>query len=95
MQQLSYDGSFQLVRKNKAFDSHDTCLSDGTKYFVEQAAYKHHLESNKDTAYLQSTRVGTTFFTGTKCVQYLCLIGIRMQQSLGGKRYLGACRGGG
>jgi hypothetical protein len=56
-QQLSYDGSFQLVCKNKAFDAHDICLSDGAKYWVEQAPYRRHLENNKDTAYLQSTRV--------------------------------------
>ncbi|KAF8600744.1 hypothetical protein BDV93DRAFT_400433, partial [Ceratobasidium sp. AG-I] len=40
---ISYDGSFQLVRKSKSADKHDMCLSDGTKYFVEQAAYRKHL----------------------------------------------------
>ncbi|QRV87045.1 hypothetical protein RhiJN_15063 [Ceratobasidium sp. AG-Ba] len=55
-QQISYDGSFQLVRKNKASDEHDLCLSDGTKYWVNQSKYKAHLEANWDTAYQQSTR---------------------------------------
>ncbi|QRV99167.1 hypothetical protein RhiJN_27186 [Ceratobasidium sp. AG-Ba] len=55
-QQISYDGSFQLVRKNKASDEHDLCLSDGTKYWVNQKRYKAHLEANRDTAYQQSTR---------------------------------------
>ncbi|QRV96937.1 hypothetical protein RhiJN_24956 [Ceratobasidium sp. AG-Ba] len=59
-QQISYDGSFQLVRKNKASDEHDLCLSDGTKYWVKQDAYQQHLIANKDTAYNQSTR-------GTDC----------------------------
>ncbi|KAG8706551.1 hypothetical protein FRC08_000988 [Ceratobasidium sp. 394] len=55
-QKISYDGSFQLVRKNKAYDSHDLCLSDGAKYWVEQSQYKAHLEANNDTAYQQSTQ---------------------------------------
>ncbi|KAG8705264.1 hypothetical protein FRC11_009183, partial [Ceratobasidium sp. 423] len=53
---LSYDGSFQLIRKNKAFDQFDTCLSDGLLYWVQQAYYRDHLVANKDTAYDQSTR---------------------------------------
>jgi ABC-type molybdate transport system substrate-binding protein len=57
-QQISYDGSFQLVRKNKASDEHDVCLSDGAKYWVNQSDYKAHLKANEDTAYAQSTRVG-------------------------------------
>jgi hypothetical protein len=71
-QQLSYDGSFQLVHKNKAFDNHDICLSDGLKYWVEQAAYKHHLEQNKDTAYLQSTRVGKPVIEMSACTHNFC-----------------------
>jgi hypothetical protein len=61
-QQLSYDGSFQLVRKNKTFDEHDICLSDGAKYWVGQADYKHHLKENEDTAYAQSTRVSVLYY---------------------------------
>ncbi|KAG8781152.1 hypothetical protein FRC12_022181 [Ceratobasidium sp. 428] len=57
-QMLSYDGSFQLTRKNKAHDEHNLCMSDGTKYWVKQDHYKAHLEANKDTAYKQSTRGG-------------------------------------
>ncbi|KAF8594282.1 hypothetical protein BDV93DRAFT_459311, partial [Ceratobasidium sp. AG-I] len=40
---LSYDGSFQLVRKNKSSDEYEICLSDGAKYFVHQASYQTHL----------------------------------------------------
>lgn len=57
-QQLSYDGSFQLVRKNKAFDQYDTCLSDGMKYWVDCQGYKDYLTARQDDAYKQSTRVG-------------------------------------
>ncbi|KAG8699801.1 hypothetical protein FRC09_006368 [Ceratobasidium sp. 395] len=55
-QQITYNGTFQLTRKNKAHNEYDICLSDGTKYWVQQEEYKTHLEANKDTAYEQSTR---------------------------------------
>ncbi|QRV91950.1 hypothetical protein RhiJN_19968 [Ceratobasidium sp. AG-Ba] len=57
-QQISYDGSFQLVRKNKAYDKHDVCLSDGAMYWVPMQEYKDHLAAKKDDAYEQSTRGG-------------------------------------
>ncbi|KDN33781.1 hypothetical protein RSAG8_13130, partial [Rhizoctonia solani AG-8 WAC10335] len=53
---ISYDGSFQLTRKNKAFDQYDTCTSDGLLYWVQQESYAAHLLANKDTAYNQSTK---------------------------------------
>ncbi|KDN34347.1 hypothetical protein RSAG8_12552, partial [Rhizoctonia solani AG-8 WAC10335] len=55
-QLLSYDGSFQLVRKNKAIDQFDTSLTDCLMYFVEQQQYQAHLITNKDTAYSQGTK---------------------------------------
>ncbi|KAF8594277.1 hypothetical protein BDV93DRAFT_459308 [Ceratobasidium sp. AG-I] len=54
---ISYDGSFHLVRKNKSSDEHDICLSDGTKYFVEQSAYRKHLEANSNGSNPQSSQV--------------------------------------
>ncbi|EUC56773.1 hypothetical protein RSOL_196120 [Rhizoctonia solani AG-3 Rhs1AP] len=50
-QLLSYDGSFQLVHKNKAYDEQDVCLTDRLLYFVSQVHYTAHLIANKDTAY--------------------------------------------
>ncbi|KAG8789237.1 hypothetical protein FRC12_013730 [Ceratobasidium sp. 428] len=55
-QHISYDGSFQLTRKNKSYDEHDLCLSDGTMYWINQTSYKAYLESIDDSAYKQSTR---------------------------------------
>lgn len=43
---LSYDGTFQLVKKNKSSDEHDLCLSDGGKFWVDQATYQEHLKAN-------------------------------------------------
>ncbi|KAF8593702.1 hypothetical protein BDV93DRAFT_460460, partial [Ceratobasidium sp. AG-I] len=54
--QLSYDGNFHLVRKNKSYDEHDTCISDGSKYFVHQEEYKTYLDLMKDSAYAQNTK---------------------------------------
>ncbi|KDN34713.1 hypothetical protein RSAG8_12214, partial [Rhizoctonia solani AG-8 WAC10335] len=54
-QLLSYDGSFQLVRKNKASDNFDICLTDGLMYWVDQVPYSEHLEANKETEYAQTT----------------------------------------
>ncbi|KAG8687642.1 hypothetical protein FRC11_006866 [Ceratobasidium sp. 423] len=57
VQLLSYDGSFQLVRKNKSIDQYDTCLMERLMYLVGQEQYRAHLLANKDTAYEQSTRI--------------------------------------
>ncbi|KAF8598255.1 hypothetical protein BDV93DRAFT_534391 [Ceratobasidium sp. AG-I] len=43
VQHISYDGNFQLVRKNKAFDDWDICLSEGKKYFGDRDAFQAHL----------------------------------------------------
>ncbi|KAF8595268.1 hypothetical protein BDV93DRAFT_564544 [Ceratobasidium sp. AG-I] len=56
MYQLSYDGNFHLVRKNKSFDEHDTCASNGMQYFVDQARYKDYLKQIKDSAYAQNSK---------------------------------------
>lgn len=48
---LSYDGSFQLVRKNKAYDKWDTCLSEGRKYFVDRTDFSQHLALADATDY--------------------------------------------
>ncbi|KAF8593513.1 hypothetical protein BDV93DRAFT_461014 [Ceratobasidium sp. AG-I] len=56
MYQLSYDGNFHLVRKNKSFDEHDTCVSDGMQYFVDQDRYKDHLTRIQDSAYANNTK---------------------------------------
>ncbi|KAG8763025.1 hypothetical protein FRC11_006400 [Ceratobasidium sp. 423] len=66
-QQLSYDGSFQLVRKNKAHDQFDICLTDGLMYWVKQDDYKAHLMANKDTAYNQHTHRGAEADGGDRC----------------------------
>ncbi|EUC61585.1 hypothetical protein RSOL_400650 [Rhizoctonia solani AG-3 Rhs1AP] len=55
-QQLSYDGSFQLVRKNKAADEFDICLTDGLSYWVDRIPYLNHLEANEETDYQQTTK---------------------------------------
>ncbi|KDN33183.1 hypothetical protein RSAG8_13727, partial [Rhizoctonia solani AG-8 WAC10335] len=55
-QLLSYDGSFQLVCKNKAINQFDTSLTNCLMYFVEQQQYQAHLITNKDTAYSQGTK---------------------------------------
>jgi hypothetical protein len=60
---ISYDGSFQLVRKNKSSDRWEICLSDGTKYFVEQRQYREHLERSAHTGIVQSAKVSTLSFT--------------------------------
>ncbi|KAF8593035.1 hypothetical protein BDV93DRAFT_422934, partial [Ceratobasidium sp. AG-I] len=44
VQHMSYDGSFQMVRKNKAFDQWDICLSEGRKYFAPIEQFQAHLE---------------------------------------------------
>ncbi|KDN34990.1 hypothetical protein RSAG8_11964, partial [Rhizoctonia solani AG-8 WAC10335] len=54
-QQLSYDGSFQLVRKNKAFDSFDLCLTYGLQYMVSQSHYRAHLEATQDIPSTEDT----------------------------------------
>ncbi|KDN34217.1 hypothetical protein RSAG8_12691, partial [Rhizoctonia solani AG-8 WAC10335] len=51
---LSYDGSFQLVRKNKVIDHFDTSLTDRLMYIVAQDQYRTNLIANKDTAYEQA-----------------------------------------
>lgn len=53
---LSYDGSFQLVRRQRAHDAFDICLTDGLMYFVHQASYEQYLDRVKDEAF-QNSRV--------------------------------------
>ncbi|KDN41897.1 hypothetical protein RSAG8_07114, partial [Rhizoctonia solani AG-8 WAC10335] len=55
-QELSYDGSFQLIRKNKNHDAHDQSLTELLLYWVSQSDYARHLEDNRDTPYQQSTK---------------------------------------
>ncbi|KAG8747683.1 hypothetical protein FRC12_014020 [Ceratobasidium sp. 428] len=43
-QHISFDGSFHLYRKKKAFDSWDICLSDGRKYFVQSKPFNAFLQ---------------------------------------------------
>lgn len=45
MQHVSYDGNFQLVRKNKAYDSWDICLTEGRMYFGDRDRFTAHLVS--------------------------------------------------
>jgi hypothetical protein len=35
----SFDGSFQLFRKDKSYDRWDICLTDGRKYFVDSKEF--------------------------------------------------------
>lgn len=46
---MTYDGSFQMNRKNKAFDKWDMCLSEGRKYIVFRKEFESHLaHADKD-----------------------------------------------
>ncbi|QRV89654.1 hypothetical protein RhiJN_17672 [Ceratobasidium sp. AG-Ba] len=53
---ISYDGSFQLYRKNKVYDKWDICLTDGRKYFVEGEPYKRFLQSTSNARVTATTR---------------------------------------
>ncbi|QRV99059.1 hypothetical protein RhiJN_27078 [Ceratobasidium sp. AG-Ba] len=53
---IAYDGSFQLYRKNKAYNDWDLCLSDGRKYFVEENAYQRFLSSSRGKDYAMNAR---------------------------------------
>jgi hypothetical protein len=56
-QQISYDGSFQLTRKNKVVDKHDTCLTDSSLYWVSQQHYRTHLSINDSAEYEKKASV--------------------------------------
>ncbi|KAG8720863.1 hypothetical protein FRC08_017744 [Ceratobasidium sp. 394] len=53
---LSYDGSFQLVRRQRAQDEHDICLTDDQMFFVGTEAYEGYLSQVKDNAF-KNTKV--------------------------------------
>ncbi|KAG8725949.1 hypothetical protein FRC10_007607, partial [Ceratobasidium sp. 414] len=55
-QHVSFDGSFQLCRKNKVYDAWDTCLSNGRMYFVESSGYEKFLGRVKALGQKLSTR---------------------------------------
>jgi hypothetical protein len=76
-QQISYDGSFQLTRKNKAVDKHDTCLTDSFLYWVSQRQYRTHLSTNDSVNYEQKATVSFKLPGG-----FCFLIGIAGYQSL-------------
>ncbi|QRW00966.1 hypothetical protein RhiJN_28984 [Ceratobasidium sp. AG-Ba] len=48
---ISYDGSFQLVRRQRAEDNHDTCLTERSLFFVDSDSYKKYLTFTKDDAF--------------------------------------------
>ena len=48
------------MQKNKSSDRWDLCLSDGTKFFVDQEKYKSYLESSPAVLQKQTAKVGTT-----------------------------------
>ncbi|KAG9098113.1 hypothetical protein FS749_004659 [Ceratobasidium sp. UAMH 11750] len=48
---ISYDGSFQLVRRQRAQDDYDICLTGGQLYFVESAPYEEYLSQLKDDGF--------------------------------------------
>ncbi|KIJ10047.1 hypothetical protein PAXINDRAFT_27756, partial [Paxillus involutus ATCC 200175] len=52
---IAIDTNFRLKRKKVSKDSVDPSLSKGWAYFVEESAYKAHLESNNDTVQEKST----------------------------------------
>lgn len=60
---ISYDGSFQLFRKNKAFDQWDICLSEGRKYFVNREDFAKHLARADNQQNRLSTRVRISPYT--------------------------------
>lgn len=55
---ISYDGSFQLFRKSKAYNQWDVCLSEGRKYFVHREEFAKHLARADKARNSLSTRVG-------------------------------------
>ncbi|KAF8603735.1 hypothetical protein BDV93DRAFT_556113 [Ceratobasidium sp. AG-I] len=81
---ISYDGSFHLVRKNKSSDEHDICSSDGTKYFVEQSAYRKHLEANSNGSNPQSSQ-------GADCNNHRAANGMWAKMDGLAETGLGAC----
>ncbi|KAG8701226.1 hypothetical protein FRC08_004210 [Ceratobasidium sp. 394] len=48
---ISYDGSFQLVQRQRAEDEHDTCLTGGDMFFVDSQRYEDYLADIKDDAF--------------------------------------------
>ncbi|KAG8683200.1 hypothetical protein FRC08_014472, partial [Ceratobasidium sp. 394] len=53
---VSFDGSFQLGRRNKAYDSWDLCLTDARMYFVGSKPYLEFLERVKRLGHRLTTR---------------------------------------
>ena len=47
------------MQKNKSSDRWDLCLSDGTKFFVDQEKYKSYLESSPAVLQKPTAEVGT------------------------------------
>ncbi|KAG9097601.1 hypothetical protein FS749_005932 [Ceratobasidium sp. UAMH 11750] len=54
---ISYDGSFQLVRRLRTEDDHDICLTGDTMYFVGTESYEAYLSQVGDTG-CKNTKVG-------------------------------------
>ncbi|KAG8794906.1 hypothetical protein FRC12_020323 [Ceratobasidium sp. 428] len=54
---LSYDGSFQLNQRQRAQDDFDTCLTDGSMFFVANKEYENYLSTINDDAY-KNTKSG-------------------------------------
>ncbi|QRV73877.1 hypothetical protein RhiJN_01891 [Ceratobasidium sp. AG-Ba] len=68
---LSYDGSFQLYRKNKTYDKWDICLSNGRKYFVQEDGFKKYLAGiGKDNA-AGTTKV-VVLYQAVLCIKANC-----------------------
>ncbi|QRV88425.1 hypothetical protein RhiJN_16443 [Ceratobasidium sp. AG-Ba] len=53
---ISYDGSFQLIRRQRTADDHDISLTEGAMYFVDAKPYEAYLTATKDDAY-RNTKV--------------------------------------
>jgi hypothetical protein len=55
----SYDGSFQLSRKNKPSDAWDCCVTDGRMYFAREAPFQTFFQDSLRSGNKASTKVGT------------------------------------
>jgi hypothetical protein len=53
----SYDGSFQLSRKNKPSDAWDSCLTDGRMYFARESPFKTFFQDSVRSGNRISTKV--------------------------------------
>jgi hypothetical protein len=62
MLHTSFDGSFQLFRKDKIYDRWDTCLTDGCKYFIESKEFNLEAAPSQGSTRISSFAICTTGF---------------------------------